>query len=53
MKRELDISFSDQAESIIQAADLDKDELVEFLIDRGGFVVGGNEVIAYIEQKDE
>lgn len=53
MKRELDISFSDQAEAIIDAADVDKGKLVNFLVEKGGFSVGGNEVVAYIEDKQE
>jgi len=51
MERTIDISFSDQAQTIIDAADADEEDVVDFLIEAGGFTVGGNEVIAYLENK--
>lgn len=52
MKRTIDVSFSDQAQTIVEAADADEEEVVDFLIEAGGFTVGGNEVIAFLEKED-
>lgn len=53
MEKSIDISFSQQAETIIDAADVEKEKVVDFLIENGGFTVGGNEVIAFLENKRE
>lgn len=53
MRKSIDISFSDQAETIIRASKIDKEELVDFLVEGGGFTVGGNEVVAYLEYKED
>jgi len=53
MKKSIDISFSDQAETLIESSGIEREELVEFLIEAGGFTVGGNEVIAFLENKRE
>lgn len=50
MERTVDVSFSDQAEMLVEAAGVDKEEVVDFLVEAGGFTVGGNEVISYLEE---
>jgi len=51
MEKSIDVSFSDQAQTIVDAADADEEEVVDFLVENGGFTVGGNEVIAFLENK--
>lgn len=51
MRRNIEISFSDQAETLVEASDADREEIVDFLIENGGFTVGGNEVVTFLENK--
>lgn len=53
MERQVDISFSDQAKTIMQASDVSKQDMIDFLVEAGGFTVGGNEVIAFLESKSQ
>lgn len=52
MEKTIDISFSDQAQTIVDAAEVDEEDVVDFLIEAGGFTVGGNEVIAFLEKNN-
>jgi len=49
MKKTVDVSFSDQAEMILDETGYSRDEVVDFLVENGGFTVGGNEVISFLD----
>jgi len=51
MRRNIEISFSDQAETLVEASDADREEIVDYLVENGGFTVGGNEVVKFLENK--
>jgi len=53
MEKTIDISFSDQAETILNASGIDKNDVIDFLVEQGGFTVGGNEVIGYLEYLEQ
>lgn len=52
MNKSVEITFSDQAETIIQSVDASKEDVAEFLADDAGFTVGGSEVVQYLENGD-
>lgn len=51
MERSIDISFSDQAELLIDETDYSKEDVVDFLVEGGGFTVGGNDVVSFLENR--
>lgn len=51
MERTVDISFSDQAEMLLDETSYSKEDVVEYLVEGGGFTVGGNDVVSFLEDK--
>jgi len=51
MKKSVDVSFSEQAEMILTETGYEKEEVVDYLVENGGFTVGGNEVISFLDSK--
>jgi len=51
MKKSVDISFSDQAKMILTETGYDKEEVVNYLLENGGFTVGGHEVISFLDSR--
>lgn len=49
MERTVEIRFSEQAESILDATEASRSDVVDFLVEKRGFTVGGNEVVSFLE----
>jgi hypothetical protein len=53
MNKRVEITFSDQAETIIESVSASKEQVADFLADQAGFTVGGSEVVQFLESGEE
>lgn len=53
MEKTIDIDFSQPAKVIISETGYSQSDVIDFLIDAGGFSVGANEVVAFLQNKEK